>query len=65
MTIKDIEHVIARLPEKKLATFRVWFHKFDARIWDKQFKEDVKSGKFDKLAGKAIEDFKKDHCSEI
>jgi len=27
-----------------------WIEEFDAAIWDKQFEEDVKSGKLDELA---------------
>lgn len=65
MTIRHIEQVIAKLPLKQLAVFRAWFHKFDARIWDQQFEKDVKEGKLDPIADKAIEDFKKGRCREL
>ena len=65
MTIRDIEHAIAKLPTKKLAAFRAWFHKFDARTWDKQFQEDVKAGKLDRVADKAIAEYKKGQCQEL
>jgi len=65
MTIKDIEKTVTKLPRKKLAAFRAWFYRFDGRVWDKQFKEDVKMGKLDGLSNKAIEDFKKDKCQSL
>ncbi len=65
MTIRDIEHAITKLPTRELATFRAWFHKFDANTWDKRFEQDVKTGKLDTVADNAIEDYKKGHCREI
>ena len=65
MTIRDIESAITKLPSKKLAAFRAWFHKFDARTWDKQFEKDVKAGKLDSIANKAVGDFKKGLCQEL
>ncbi len=65
MTIRDIEHAITKLPAQKLAAFRTWFHKFDARTWDKQFEKDAKAGKLDAVANKALGDFKKGHCQEL
>jgi hypothetical protein len=62
MTIRDIERVIAKLPQRKLAAFRAWFFKFDGRAWDKQFKEDAQAGKFDSLANEAIRDFNNGKC---
>ena len=57
--IREIEKVISSLPPKELTAFRKWFTKFDSEQWDKQFESDVKAGKLDKLANKAVEDFKK------
>ena len=65
MAMKDIEKVIAKLPRRKLAAFRAWFFKFDARSWDKQFKEDAQAGKLDALANEAIDDFRKGKCREL
>ena len=59
MTIRDLESAISKLPPKKLAAFRSWFYKFENRAWDKQFDQDVKAGKLDKLAENAVEDYKK------
>jgi len=58
MTIQEIEQAITELSPKELARFREWFEEFDAQAWDEQFERDVKSGKLDKLANKAIIDFR-------
>ncbi|MBI3314111.1 MAG: hypothetical protein HYZ83_07745 [Candidatus Omnitrophica bacterium] len=65
MTIKDIEKVITNLPPKQLTAFRAWFYKFENSAWDKQFEQDVKKGRLDKIAEGAIEDYKKGHCREL
>ncbi len=56
--IRDIEHAVSSLPDQDLSKFRSWFHKFDAVKWDRQFENDVRAGKLDTLAQKAIDDFK-------
>lgn len=56
-TVLEIEQAVSRLSPQELARFREWFEKFDAEIWDKQFEEDAKSGRLDKLADQAIADF--------
>jgi len=63
--IREIEKSVSHLPLKELAEFRTWFHKFDAIRWDRQFEEDVRAGKLDALAGKAIADFQKGKFEEL
>ena len=48
-----------------IAEFRGWFQKFDAARWDKQFEDDARSGKLDRLAHKAVQDFKKGNYKEL
>ncbi len=64
-TVQKIEKEVSNLSREELAEFRAWFEEFDAVIWDKQFEEDVKSGKLDELAESAIKDFKKGKFKEI
>jgi hypothetical protein len=59
VTIKELEKAILDLPSDKLAKFRAWFESFDAVRWDNQVDEDVKSGKLDRVAEKAIKDYGK------
>jgi hypothetical protein len=54
MGIQEIEQAITDLTPKELARFRQWFEEFDAQIWDQQLEADVKSGKLDKIAEKAL-----------
>jgi len=56
--VLKLEQAVSQLPPKELARFRKWFGEFDAKIWDRQFEEDAKSGKLDKLANQAIADFR-------
>ena len=46
--ILQIERAVSKLPPKELARFREWFEKFDAKIWNKQFEQDAKSGNLGK-----------------
>ncbi len=59
VTVKDLEKAIIDLSSDKLAEFRAWFESFDAAQWDKQFEEDAASGKLDRVAENAINDYNK------
>ncbi len=54
--VDKIESQISELSSAELAAFREWFAEFDAGAWDRQFEADVKAGKFDSLAEKALND---------
>ena len=64
-TVEAIESAVAELSQKDLANFRRWFAEFDADAWDEQMKEDVRQGKLDSLAAKAIADFRSGRCKEL
>jgi hypothetical protein len=53
--IETIERQVQELSAEDLAQFRNWFAEFDAEAWDSQFEADVKAGKLDALAAKALE----------
>lgn len=57
-TINEIESAVSRLSAKELTEFRAWFASYDAERWDSQFEEDVRAGKLDALAQKAVADFR-------
>jgi hypothetical protein len=52
--IEDLERQIKQLSAEELAEFRRWYAEFDAQSWDRQFEADVKAGKLDTLAEKAL-----------
>ena len=64
-TIQELQSIVSQFSADELARFREWFDKFDAEVWDRQFEEDVKSGKLDRLANQAIADFKAGKCKQL
>ncbi len=54
--VENIESQIEELSPEELATLREWFAKFDAEAWDRQFEDDVKAGRLDALAERALRD---------
>ncbi len=63
-TVQEIEKAVAHLPRPDLDKFGIWFKAFDADAWDKQFEEDVQSGKLDHLADQALDDLNHGRCTE-
>ncbi len=57
-TVEEIEKAIASLPKSDLKKFRAWYEKFDSELWDKQICCDSESGKLDKIAEKALEEYR-------
>lgn len=52
--VELIEQQIEKLTPDELAAFRSWYASFDAEASDCQFESDVKAGKLDALADKAL-----------
>jgi hypothetical protein len=52
--IDNLEEQIRALSPEEFARFREWFAQFDAEVWDRQLEADVKAGKLDKLAERAL-----------
>lgn len=52
--VEAIEEQIEKLSPDELAAFRLWYAAFDAETWDLQFEADVKAGKLDTFAEKAL-----------
>jgi hypothetical protein len=52
--VENLEKQIRQLSPEELAEFRRWYAEFDADLWDRQFDADVKAGKLDALAEKAL-----------
>ena len=53
--VESIEQQIEKLSPEELAAFRSWYAAFDAEAWDRQFEADVKVGKLDRFADKALQ----------
>jgi hypothetical protein len=64
-SVKEIENAISKLPREDLAALRKWFADFDAEQWDRQFEDDVASGRLDRLADQALTDFEEGRCTDL
>ena len=65
MTIEDLEKAVAKLPPEQFAEFRAWFEALDAARFDQKVERDAMSGKLDRLADQAIDDFRKGRAREL
>ena len=63
--VKELEKQIEQLSPAELAEFRRWYAEFDAQVWDRQFEADVKAGKLDALAEKALRDHAAGKSTEL
>jgi hypothetical protein len=63
--VETLEKEVQDLSRDELASFRKWFLKFDAVEWDRQIESDIDSGKFDKLAAKALAAHKRGESREL
>jgi len=54
--VDKIEKDVQALSSEELAEFRVWFLEHDWAAWDRVLERDVRSGKLDGLADKALRD---------
>lgn len=64
-TAHEIEAAISKLSRQKLLALRDWFSEFDSAAWDKQFEEDVATGRLDGLADGALADLRDGRCREM
>jgi len=65
MSVEELEKAVAKLPPELLAKFRAWFEEFDAARFDAQIEADANSGKLDKLANAALQDFRQGRFREL
>ena len=54
--VEKVEREVREFSAEEIAKFRQWFAAFDAEAWDRQFEADVKAGKLDALADRALRD---------
>ena len=65
MTVAGIEKAITRLSPEEYNRLREWLEGFDAQEWDAQFERDALSGKLDKIAEQAIQDYRAGKAREL
>ncbi|HUD46478.1 MAG TPA: hypothetical protein VMR33_06590 [Candidatus Baltobacteraceae bacterium] len=57
-TVLEIERALQSLPVGDARKVADWLQHYLDENWDKQIDEDIAAGRLDKLAGKALEDFR-------
>lgn len=63
--VEDVERRIKQLHPDELRGLREWFAAFDAEAWDRQFVSDVRAGKLDELADRALRDYHAGRAMEL
>ena len=64
-TVPDLESAVRKLSREELSAFRDWFLGFDVEAWDRQFEEDVRTGRLDALAEEALCDLRTGRCTDL
>ena len=54
-----------QLSAEELRAFRDWFVGFDAEAWDQQIEADVKGGRLDELADRALRDYRAGRATNL
>jgi hypothetical protein len=63
--IENLEGQVRQLSSEELRAFREWFAQFDADAWDRQFEVDVRNGKLDELADRALRDYQAGRATDL
>ena len=63
--VEQIEGEVKELSADELSAFRAWFAEFDAHAWDRQFEADVRAGKLDAMAERALRDHSAGRSTEL
>lgn len=63
--LEALKSAVESLSAEELAVFRAWFADYDWQVWDRQFENDSRSGKFDTLAAEALTEFERGETTEL
>jgi len=63
--LEPLTRAVERLTPRERARFRVWFEKFEARLFDEQIERDAEAGKLDKLLAQVRERHRTDPHEEL
>jgi hypothetical protein len=64
-TVEEIETAVSKLPPDEFARFRAWFEAYEASRFDEKIERDAKSGKLDRLADRALSDYRASRAREL
>ena len=54
--VENLQQQVQALSRDELAQFRTWFLDLDWSVWDAELEHDVRSGRLDALAERALRD---------
>jgi hypothetical protein len=63
--LEDIQKAATELSDDERKVLRAWLDELDEQAWDAQIERDAKAGKLDKLAAKALADYKAGRTKEL
>lgn len=63
--LEQVENQVKQLTVEELRAFRDWFAEFEADAWDRQLESDVRNGKLDNLAERALRYHKAGKSTEL
>lgn len=64
-TVVEIKSAIKKLNPKQLRSVGDWVDELPEDQWDRQIDADAKTGKLDKLAEKALADYRAGRCKPL
>ncbi len=65
ITAAEIQSAVRTLPEEQFEEFSSWFDEYEEAHWDRQIKNDQKSGLLRDLMNKARSDFEAGKCGSL
>jgi hypothetical protein len=65
MNLKEIKQAVQQLSSEEFKIFEAWFDKVRTEKWAEDIGADTKAGKLNKLAEKALEDFRKGKFTKL
>ena len=63
--LENVENEVKQFSADELRAFRAWFVEYEAGMWDRQFESDVRGGKLDRLAGRALRDHEAGKATDL
>jgi hypothetical protein len=57
-TVTEIENALRQMPVEDARAVAAWLQEYLDEKWDKQIDEDIDAGRLDKVAEKAINDYR-------
>jgi len=58
MSVDELKKAVFKLSKKDRAKLLAWLAEMDSAEWDRQFEQDAKSGKLDKLVAESEAEFR-------